>query len=137
VTLRNLPSTAIEEAYGPDNKYLKSDFFIDEFGSLIDPTFLLSATTCAARGSQNDSGYCNPEYDKKFEEQGKLLDEDARLALIHEMEEDIQNVRSNLFIAWTSSLEAHYKGWEEDAFKPVLGMSMSFINADFLVNVRD
>ncbi len=136
--LRKLPgATAREEAYGPDNKYLTSDFYIDEFGTFVDPTFLLSATTCAARGGQNNTGYCDPEYDKMFEEQATTLDPDKRLALIYEMQKKIYDERPYFFMAYTSSLEAHYKTWADDTFVPIMGSSLNDYSTKFLTVVHD
>lgn len=50
-------------------KYTKFDFTIDDYGASFEPTHQLGLATCASLGAENESGYCNPQYDALYAKQ--------------------------------------------------------------------
>jgi peptide/nickel transport system substrate-binding protein len=49
--------------------YTKFDFTIDDYGASFEPTHQLGLATCASLGAENESGYCNAQYDALYEKQ--------------------------------------------------------------------
>ncbi len=80
-------TTAFEEIGAPDWKYEQFDLAMWSWDGYPDPDFVLSVTTCDQWGGWSDTGYCNPEWDKLYEEQGKTVDENERLDLVWQMQE--------------------------------------------------
>jgi peptide/nickel transport system substrate-binding protein len=63
------------------------DVILWGWGSDPDPQFLLSILTCAEVDTgTSETGYCNPEYDRLYEEQGVETDLERRIELIKEMQ---------------------------------------------------
>jgi peptide/nickel transport system substrate-binding protein len=63
------------------------DVILWGWGSDPDPGFLMSVTICdEIPTGYSETGYCNPEYDDLYAQQGVELDRDARVELIHEMQ---------------------------------------------------
>jgi peptide/nickel transport system substrate-binding protein len=90
VTLISNPldgTTAFEEIGAPDWKYEDFDLAMWSWDGYVDPDFVLSVTTCAQYGGWSDTGYCNPEWDALYEEQGRTVDGDARRELVWQMQE--------------------------------------------------
>ncbi len=81
-----------------------------------DPSFILSIlTTDEIPTGLSETGYSNPEYDRLFAEQAVELDDDRRIALVHQMQrimledlpyiipyydEEVQAFRSDRFTGW-------------------------------------
>jgi peptide/nickel transport system substrate-binding protein len=64
------------------------DVILWGWGSDPDPGFLLSVTTCAEIPTgYSETGYCNEAYDELYAQQGVEQDRDARVALVHEMQQ--------------------------------------------------
>lgn len=58
------------------------------WGSDPDPAFLLGVGLCSEIPTGfNETGYCNPEYDALYDVQAIETDTDARVQIIHEMQE--------------------------------------------------
>jgi peptide/nickel transport system substrate-binding protein len=68
------------------------DLFSWGWGTSLDPDTTLSWFLCDQRPpdektyGDNDSYYCNPEYDRMYLEQQQALDTDARWGIVHEMQ---------------------------------------------------
>jgi peptide/nickel transport system substrate-binding protein len=63
------------------------DVILWGWGSDPDPQFLLSILTCAEVDTgTSESGYCNPEYDRLYHEQGVETDLDKRIEIIKQMQ---------------------------------------------------
>ena len=71
------------------NVILDGEFDAFEWGWYVepDPTTMLSYMTCGQRGSWSDSWYCNPEYDRLYQQQGSETDEQARADMVKRMQE--------------------------------------------------
>jgi len=124
ITSKKLDSTASFEAIGaPDWKYLDFDMAIWDWVGYIDPDFMLSVTLCNQLGGWSDTGYCNPAYDKLYDEQGVTLDQDARKAIVWEMQ-DIQNQdHPYLWVAQKQGISAYSKNWGGLSEPFLMGMS--------------
>jgi peptide/nickel transport system substrate-binding protein len=113
LTQKSLDSSAAFEAIGaPDYKYLEFDLAMWDWVPLIDPDFMLSVLTCEQFAGWNDSGYCNPTYDKMYQRQGVTLDEDERRRLVWDMQEMIFEDRPYIMLNYESWISAHSKGWD-------------------------
>ncbi|HEX6127697.1 MAG TPA: ABC transporter substrate-binding protein [Candidatus Limnocylindria bacterium] len=63
------------------------DVILWGWGSDPDPGFLMSVTICdEIPTGYSETGYCDPEYDELYAQQGVEIDRDARVELIHEMQ---------------------------------------------------
>jgi peptide/nickel transport system substrate-binding protein len=109
---KSLDSSAAFDAIGaPNYKYLEFDLAMWDWVPLIDPDFMLSVLTCDQFGGWNDSGYCNPEYDRLYQQQGVTLDEDERRDIVWEMQEMIFNDRPYIMLNYESWIYGHSKNW--------------------------
>ena len=124
ITAKKLDSTAAFEAIGaPDWKYLDFDLAIWDWVGYIDPDFMLSVLLCNQLGGWSDTGYCNPAYDKLYDQQGVTLDQEERKAIIWEMQ-DIQNQdHPYLWVAQKQSISAYSKNWGGLSEPFLMGMS--------------
>jgi peptide/nickel transport system substrate-binding protein len=102
-------TTAFEEIGAPDYTYMKFDLAMWDWVGYLDPDFMLSVVTCVQYGNWSDSGYCNPEYDKLYKEQGVAIDPEKRKQIVWEMQDIlardkpyIQLVNLDLVTAWTN-----------------------------------
>jgi peptide/nickel transport system substrate-binding protein len=96
------------------------DIMLWGWGSDPDPSFLLSVLTCAEIPTgTSESGYCNPEYDDMYAAQGIETDPDARVAIVHEMQQiliddvpyiipyyakNVQAFRTDTFTGWNPEI---------------------------------
>ena len=124
ITAKKLDSTASFEAIGaPDWKYLDFDLAIWDWVGYIDPDFMLSVLLCNQLGGWSDTGYCNPAYDKLYDQQGVTLDQEQRKAMVWEMQ-DIQNQdHPYLWVAQKQSISAYSKNWGGLSEPFLMGMS--------------
>ena len=124
ITAKKLDSTASFEAIGaPDWKYLDFDMAIWDWVGYIDPDFMLSVTLCNQYGGWSDTGYCNPAYDKLYDEQGVTIDPAKRKAIVWQMQ-DIQNQdHPYLWVAQKQSIAAFSKNWGGLSEPFLMGMS--------------
>lgn len=111
-------AATIEEISAPDGKYLTSDMFLWDYDGFEDPDFMVSVLTCAQRGSWNDPGYCNKEYDKLYEEQSRTLDPGKRKDLVWETQEIVNRDRPYIWISHLDLVSVQRNGWE--GFEPGL-----------------
>lgn len=95
------------------------DVILWGWGSDPDPQFLIGVLLCSEVSTGlSESGYCNPDYDALYEQQGVETDPAARLELIHEMQrialEDVPYIipfysktygayRTDSFIGWPTA----------------------------------
>lgn len=72
---------------GPDSTYGTSDIlFLTNWSNYPDPDWILSLMTCRERGGLNETGYCNPEYDRLYDRQRVEIDEPERMRTVGEMQ---------------------------------------------------
>jgi peptide/nickel transport system substrate-binding protein len=104
-------TTAFNEITAPDNKYLNFDMMLWDWVGYIDPDFVLSVVTCAQYGGWSDTGYCNPAYDKLYQEQGVTTDPDARRKIVWQMQDILFKDKPYIQIAQLDGIQAFSKQW--------------------------
>jgi peptide/nickel transport system substrate-binding protein len=109
---RSLDSAAAFSAVtAPGTKYLTFQMQMSQWQPYVDPDFQLSVFLCGQYGNWNDSGYCNPAYDRLYQQQGTTLNPAARKRLVWRMESMIYNQRPYIEIDYPDWIEAHARGW--------------------------
>lgn len=112
-------TTAFEEIGAPDWQYLDFDLAMWDWVGYWDPDFMLSVVTCDQYGGWSDTAYCNPEYDRMYEQQGVTLDEDARREIVWRMQEILNEDKPYIQLVNMQYLSAWRTNW--DGFLPTLG----------------
>lgn len=102
------------EAGGDANK---ADYDIELWGWTwnVDPSGELQIFKCDAIGSSSDSQYCNPAYDKLYDEQLKAPTAEARKAIIAQMQNLIYDEAPYDVLYYDANLDAYrtdrFAGW--------------------------
>lgn len=124
ITQQKMDSTAAFEAIGaPDWKYLDFDIMMWDWVGYIDPDFMLSVVTCDQYGGWSDTGYCNPEYDKLYVEQGATVDPEARKKIVWEMQEIQYRDKPYIQVAQKQNIQAYSSNWTNLTDPFLLGLS--------------
>jgi peptide/nickel transport system substrate-binding protein len=110
--------TTFDEVTGPDGKYLSSDLYLWDYDGTKDPDFILSVLICEQYGGWNDSGYCNPEYDRLYEEQAVTMDEAKRKQIVWKMQEIAFRDRPYIWIVNLELISVRRDPWQ--GFDPEL-----------------
>lgn len=102
------------------------DVILWGWGSDPDPGFLLSVTTCAEIPTgYSETGYCSEEYDQLYAEQGTEVDRDARIAIVHEMQQMLLDEVPYIVPYYAQNREAWrtdtFTGWLDD--NPTFGLA--------------
>ena len=89
------------------------------WGSDPDPQFLLGVAHCGEISTGfSETGYCNPEYDELYDRQGVEPDHEARVALIHEMQQILVDEVVYIIPYYEQVIEAHrvdsFTGWSDE-----------------------
>ena len=111
-------TTAFEEILKPDSKYEAFDMAMWSWVGYLDPDFVLSVTTCDQWGGWSDTGYCNEEYDKLYEEQGVTVDQEERKQIVWEMQDIHQRDRPYIHLVAVEYITVSKPNW--DGFHPDL-----------------
>jgi peptide/nickel transport system substrate-binding protein len=95
------------------------------WGSDPDPAFLLGVALCSEIPSGfSETGYCNPEYDELYAAQAVELDRDARVEIIHQMQQILMDDLPYIIPYYYPTIEVWrtdtFTGWIED--DPTLGL---------------
>jgi peptide/nickel transport system substrate-binding protein len=98
---------------GPSFKYTQSQLFIDSWENYPDPNFILSLMTCAQRGGLNETGYCNPNYDKLFAEQASATSSTSRKRLVNDIELMLYRERPYSVFYDETALTGWRTGWSD------------------------
>jgi len=74
-----------------------------------DPDFAMLIFTCDQRdeGGWSDSGYCDPEFEEMYAEQGITVDKEARRQLIWKMQEKLFNDRPYIVLTNAKNIQAY------------------------------
>jgi len=75
----------------PNNKFLDYDLGMYDDQAHPDPSAMLGDVSCTQRGNANFSYYCDPRYEKMFQQQASLLDEQKRIDLVVKMQAFIRD----------------------------------------------
>lgn len=119
-------STAFELVTAPDGKYLDFDLAMWTWGMLPDPDFALSVMLCSQYGSWNDTGYCNPRYDKLYQQQGTEMNEAERLKIVYTMQQQLAADRPYIFLGYKNHITAYdgsWSGFQETMYGPYNALS--------------
>jgi peptide/nickel transport system substrate-binding protein len=111
-------TTAFEEILKPDGKYESFDMAMWSWVGYLDPDFVLSVTTCDQWGGWSDTGYCNEEYDRLYEQQGVTVDQEERKQIVWEMQEIHQRDRPYIHLVAVDYITVSRPNW--DGFHPDL-----------------
>ena len=120
VKLKGVTEDSLYEIVGQGN----FDMFEWGWGVEPDPNYMLSTFTCANRSYEDggsiyanlsDSFYCNPEYDKLFDQQAAETDFTARQAIVKTMEQMLYDDAPYIITYYANGLEAYrndrFTGW--------------------------
>jgi peptide/nickel transport system substrate-binding protein len=129
-------SAAFNAISAPDNKYQTFQMAMWDWVPPVDPDFMLSVLTCAQRGNNSDSGYCNPAYDRMYAEQSTLGVQSQRQQLIWKMQQTIYNARPYIILDYPDVIEAHSKKWTGFTAAPVMG-SVNSLSTQTLLQVHE
>lgn len=96
------------------------------WGSDPDPGFLLGVTTCQEIPTgYSETGYCDEGYDQLYADQGRETDRDARIEIVHEMQQQLLDdvpyvvpYYSGVVEAWRTDT---FTGWLDD--NPTFGLT--------------
>jgi peptide/nickel transport system substrate-binding protein len=102
------------------------DIMLWGWGSDPDPGFLLGVTTCAEIPTgYSETGYCNEEYDRLYDEQGTETDRDQRIQIVHEMQQMLLDDVPYIVPFYEATVEAWrtdtFTGWLDD--NPTFGLT--------------
>jgi peptide/nickel transport system substrate-binding protein len=91
------------------NVILDGNYDAFEWGWYVDPdpTSMLSYLTTDQFNSWSDTWYSNPEYDALFEKQQVEMDQDARVEMVHQMQEMVYEDAPYLVTAYDTIGEAY------------------------------
>lgn len=133
---RKLDADAANHAIMGDNRdYRDYDIAMWLWVPPLDPDFILSVLTCAQRGNNNDSGYCNPEYDKLYMQQAQIADREKRAEIVNQMQELAYRERPYIALVYPQTLEAHSPDWTGFVSSPLVG-SVNNLSVETLLNVH-
>jgi peptide/nickel transport system substrate-binding protein len=101
------------------------DIMLWGWGSDPDPAFLLGVALCGEIPTGfSETGYCNPEYDELYDAQAVEQDHDARVDLIHQMQQILVDDVPYIIPYYAQTIEAWrtdtFTGWNAD--DPTLGL---------------
>ncbi len=89
------------------------DIILWGWGSDPDPGFLLGVALCSEIPTGfSETGYCNPEYDELYDAQFIEQDRDARIDMVHEMQQILVDDVPYIIPYYQVSIQA----WREDNF---------------------
>jgi peptide/nickel transport system substrate-binding protein len=80
---------------------------------------------CNQYGSWNDTGYCNPEYDKLYAQQQVAIDPKERQKIVYEMQEMVYNDRPYIILTYDKRLDA----WNPKTWDGFVESTQGFFNA--------
>ncbi|MEP6842454.1 MAG: ABC transporter substrate-binding protein [Pseudolysinimonas sp.] len=136
ITMRKMDTDAATTAInGADNKYTDFDLAMWDWIPPVDPDFQLSVLTCAQLGNNNDSGYCNPEYDKLYAAQSVAPDKASRQAIINQMQKIAFDDRPYIVLNYQDVIEAHSPKWTGFLMSPLVG-SVNNLSTQTLLGVH-
>ncbi|MDH4334566.1 MAG: ABC transporter substrate-binding protein [Chloroflexota bacterium] len=92
------------------------DLILWGWGSDPDPAFLLGVALCDEIPTGfSETGYCNPDYDELYVRQGVEPDHQARVAIVHEMQQILVDDVVYMIPYYASSTQAYrsdrFTGW--------------------------
>lgn len=136
LTMRKMDTDAATTAInGPNNAYDTYDLAMWDWVPPVDPDFIVSVLTCAQRGNNSDSGYCNPEYDKLYAAQAAAPTRAARQSILNQMQRLAFDDRPYIVLTYPDVIEAHSKKWTGFLLSPLVG-SVNNLSTQTLLTVH-
>jgi len=112
LTVRTMDSSAAWNALtAPNGKYLNFDLSMWDWVPLVDPDFMLSVMTCASWNDWNDSAYCNPAYDRLYQQQAITMNKAKRHQIVDQMQQMIYRDKPYIVLDYANIVDAWSKGW--------------------------
>jgi len=93
------------------NKYRNYDFAMWYWVPIVDPDFILSVYTCSQWNAWNDSGYCNPAYDRLYKDQAVTTNPQKRLQIVYQMQKMIYESRAEIALVYNDTIDAWSNKW--------------------------
>jgi peptide/nickel transport system substrate-binding protein len=113
ITARTMDGSAAWNAItAPNGKYLDYDLSMWDWVPLVDPDFILSVMTCDSWNDWNDTGYCNPAYDKLYSQQATATDEAQRHQIVNRMQQMIYRDKPYIVLDYLDIVDSWTKGWD-------------------------
>jgi peptide/nickel transport system substrate-binding protein len=118
----------------PGTQYLNFDLAMWDWVPLEDPDFILSVMQCNQYGSWSDSGYCNPAYDKLYEQQSATVNPQQRRQVVYQMQQMLYDQRPYIVINYQDILDAWSKDWtgfqesNQSIFNPLSKQSLTSVH---------
>ena len=87
------------------------DMLMDSWDVGADPTYMLGIQTCATlplddgTGGNTDSFYCNPQFDKLFQQQQTTFDPAQRSQIVGQMQDILYKANSDLILYYDNGLD--------------------------------
>jgi peptide/nickel transport system substrate-binding protein len=136
LVMRKMDTDAATTAInGADNTYQDFDLAMWDWIPPVDPDFQLSVLTCAQWGNNSDSGYCNPAYDKLYEDQGVAPTAAARREIVDRMQQLAFDDRPYIVLVYQDVIEAHSPSWTGFLPSPLVG-SVNNLSTQTLLQVH-
>ena len=113
LTLRTMDGSAAWNAItAPNGKYLNYDLSMWDWVPLVDPDFILSVMTCDSWNDWNDTGYCNPAYDKLYQKQSTEMDLAKRHQTVDQMQQMIYQDKPYIVLDYLNIVDSWSKSWD-------------------------
>ncbi len=109
-----------------------------------DPNYILGIFTCEQRSPKpgvygnNDSYFCDPEYDKLYEQQLTATSTEQRIDIVHQMQQILYEQQPYIMLYYDQNLEA----WRTDRFTGYIpqpspdGDMLAFYGPFSIINIR-
>jgi peptide/nickel transport system substrate-binding protein len=115
------------------------DLFVWSWYGGLDPNVLLQITLCDQIGSSSDSLWCDPAYDKMYAAQNLATDDQARKAIIDEMQQYFYDQAPYHLLYYDDELDAYrtdrFTGWQNQPLDTGVPLfTYSVINYSFLTD---
>ncbi|HYC06912.1 MAG TPA: hypothetical protein VEG29_03215, partial [Candidatus Binatia bacterium] len=128
------------EAGDPSYK-AQYDMFIWSWYETVDPNTLLQVFLCNQIGTSSDSLWCNPQYDQLYDQQNTAPNDQARKAIIDQMQQLFYDQAPYHILYYDEQLDAYrtdrFGGWQNqprDGGYPLF--SYSVVDYQFLTDAK-
>ena len=101
------PSAAFSAIGAPNYKYLNFDLAMWDWIPFPDPSYILNVVECNQYGSNSDTGYCNHQYDKLWNEQASTLNQTKRRQIVYKMQEILFRDRPYIVLNYPDVIDAY------------------------------
>lgn len=135
VQLQLMDSARQSEVISVDSGFDCDMYFWGWTGDYQDPNFILSIMTSDEIGGSSDCFWSNAEYDKMYKEQQTTVDFDARMELVHKMQELVYEECPYLILYNSESTQV-YDSEQWGGFSPWPSNGGSVINHFTKVNLH-